>query len=425
VADNPLNDLIQNPSPSPETGQEYTWKVREQTERIMAWFLRVLPSNYVAQVTGPFYTLQFQAAAEQIAKFQILGQEIYKDSDYNYTRPEYLWEILGTLVFPDGVSRGDVPSVNGDISYRTFLKNMVLLLLKGATPEAVQEGAGLLTDATVTVVEKFLGARNPGSAWGLDDQFTFEVNVEQDGGTAFPDDPFTLQENVRIILRALKPAHTLYEYRHLFQDVFGEIQDEASWSMGLYHYDDLRKFCYGAKAITGTAGETLSARTLFRDSTRSFQSVVTGAIITISGGTNAGQYQVREVLTFPGGDDGTARPYTTSPTGLVGSAKVTGGVLVDSAQDWGLAVVGEALTFTTGGNAGTYLLMDVLGPGGGPVGAAAGPGTQVTVAPSVLRLFRPMPVAAVNQTYSVDVDRLGVKVPKTITGEDVSVQFLP
>ena len=427
MADNPLisRELTQNPSPSPEVGQEFILRVSEQTERIMAWFLKVLPSNYVAQIKGPFYSLQFQAAAEQIANFQVLGQEVYKDSDYDYTRPEYLWEILGTLVFPDAVKRRDVPTVDGDTEYRTFLQNMVLLLLKGATPEAVEEGAGLLTDATVTVVEKFLGSRDVGSAWDLDDQFTFEVNVEQDGGTAFPDDPFTLQENVRIILRALKPAHTLYDYRHVFREAFGEIEAELSWSMGAYYYDDMRKFCQGAKAIVGAAGETMSTRTLFRDSTRSFNSVVMGAVLTITSGSNAGQHQVREVKTFPGGDDSTARAYTTAPTGLTGFASVTSGVLVDTSQNWGLAAKGEVLTFTVGSNAGSYLLADILGPTGGPVGVVAGPGTQVTVEPSVLRVQRRMNVAATGQGYSVDVDRLGVREPQTILDEDVAPQFLP
>lgn len=427
MTDNPLSNMevSQNPSPSPETGQDFIQKVNDQTERIMAWFLAVLPSNYVAQIKGPFYSLQFQAAAEQIAKFQVLSQEVYKDSDYDYTRADYLWEILGTLVFPDAERRRDVPQVEGDIEYRTFLKNMVLLLLDGATPDTVEAGAGLLTDATVTVLEKVIASRNTGSAWDMDDQFTFEVNVEQGGGTEFPADPFTLQENVRIILRALKPAHTLYEYRHIFREAMGEIQAEMSWSMGTYYYDDMRKWCQGAKSIRGSTGETLSTRTLFRDSTRSFNSVVEGAVLTISSGTNAGQHQVRAVLTFPGGDDATARSYTTSPTGLTGRARVVNGVLVDDLQDWGLAVKGEVLTFTVGGNVGSYLLADIQGPYGGPVGVAPGPGTEITVEPSVLRLLRPMAVAATGQSYSVDVDRLGVREPRTITDEDVSSQFLP
>ena len=45
----------------------------------------------------------------------------------------------------------------------------------------MKEGAGLLADSdvVVAVVEKFLGARNPGSAWGIDNQFEFEINVER------------------------------------------------------------------------------------------------------------------------------------------------------------------------------------------------------------------------------------------------------
>lgn len=426
ATDNPISKLTvtQNPAPFPESGQDYLDKVRQQTTAILAQFIKVLPSNYVSRTTGPFYTLQFQAAAEQLAAFQVTAQEVFKDSDYDYTRPEFLWEVLGTLVFPGATKQGGVPSVDGDKTYRDFLKRMVLLLLQGATPSAMAEGAGLLTSADVLLLERFLEAREPGSAFSIDDQFFFDLLIEESGGTAFPSEPFVLQENVRIILKALKPAHVLYGYSHLFREAFGPLfSDDYSWELSSYYYDDFRKFCYGAKAITGTAGVTLSGRMLFSDATRSFESVQVGGLLTVSSGVNAGSYRVTEVLTFPLTTDTTARAYITSPTGLTGTATVNLGVVSDSSQDFGAAVEGEVLTFATGPNAGSYRLQTLLGTSGGEVGVAIGPATQVRVSSSMLRLETRMPAAAVGQSYTVGVDRLGVRVPKTILGEDVSEQF--
>jgi len=254
AADDPTNPLdaitlSQNPSPFPETGQDFLDKVRLQTSAILAQFIKVLPSNYVSRTTGPFYTLQFQAAAEQLAVFQVTAQEVFKDADYDYTRPEFLWEVLGSFVFPEATT---VPTVDGDQAYRTFLKKMVLLLLRGATPGVMQEGAELLTEADVLLLERFLEAREPGSAFTIDDQFFVDLLVEEGGGTSFPAQPFVLQENVRLILKALKPAHVLYSYSHLFRETFGTLfVDTYSWEMSAYYYDDFRKFCYGAKEITG------------------------------------------------------------------------------------------------------------------------------------------------------------------------------
>lgn len=453
--------LAQNPSPVGKSGQDRITTKREQVDRIMEVFLQLLPSNYVSQVQGPFYTIQFQAAAEAIADFQITAQEVFSDADYDYIRGEFLFQLLGSLVFPDAATDG-YPTLAGDLTYREFLRRMVLLLLKGATKDAVEGGLDLLSDATFSVIEKVVEARaatkrvwnkttgrwetQPGSAWGLDDQFEFEINVEytdpETGLQRFPVDPLILQENVRIVMRALKPAHTLYEYRHLFRETFSQFFSAShSWNLDTYYYEDFRKFCCGAKQVVGSAGVTWADRSLFSDTTREFDQISPGAELTVLSGPNGihaggqegtvastdrrhiGRYRVKEILAFPVGTDSTARPYTTSG-GLAGTATVTGDVIEDPNQDWSQAVEGETLTFSEGPNAGTYRLKMVLGNNGGPVGEAVGPGTKVRVALSLLRLEQRMRQTTMGQQYNVAVDRLGVQEPRQVSGEDVSLFFV-
>jgi len=454
--------LVQNPSPVGGSGQGRIKTRREQVDSIMSVFLQLLPSNYVSQVQGPFYTIQFQAAAEAIADFQITAQEAFADSDYDYVRGEFLFQLLGSLVFPDATTDG-FPTLKGDLTYREFLKRMVQLLLQGATKSTIEGGLELLSAATFTVIEKALAARSttkkvwnvttgrweiqPGSAWGLDDQFEFEINVSHTdpdtGLERFPEDPYVLQENVRIVMRALKPAHTLYEYRHLFTEVFGQFfSASSSWDLSSYYYEDFRKFCCGTKQVSGAAGITWTDRTLFSDTTVEFDQISVGADLVVLSGPNSihigglegtgastdwrqvGRYRVEDVLAFPVGTDATARAYTTVPGNLSGFATVTGDVIEDADQDWSLAVEGEALTFTTGPNAGTYRLKWVQGNDGGPVGEAAGPGTRVRVALCLLRLDRRMKVATTGQQFTVSVDRLGVQEPHQVTGEDASLFFV-
>jgi hypothetical protein len=341
----------------------------------------------------------------------------------------------------------------------------------------------LLTEADIEVIERAVIARKMGelSGWGWDDQFTFEINVSETvddpiegdilgenpntplfGGDPlddpgfildpnltdpaigrpqekFPEDPFRLQENVRLVLRALKPAHTLYDYRHLFREYFGEMfTGSMSWSMDLYYYEDQRRFCLGAQRVTGDAGETLTDRSLFVDPTRDFSSISPGAELLILTGPNSivasttdpgyvGRYQVAEVRAFPVGDDTTSRSYTTSG-GLTGSATVSGDVIEDVTGDFASVSEGETLTFSEGPNAGTYRLSYLLGIGGGRIGYTTFPSgqvfTRVRVSPSVLRIEERMPEATTGQSYEVGVDRLGVQVPREVTGEDASVYFL-
>jgi len=461
VADKPSDkDLIpwldpQNPSPVGVDSQNKKNCVQEQTDKIMEIFRQLIPSNYASQVQGPWYTMQFQAAAEQIAKIQCTAQEVLADGFWEYTRPEFLYQILGLLVFPDALTDG-TPTIPGDISYRDFLRNMVRLLLGGSTKANVTAGLQLLTDATVEVIERGIEARKlgPSCAWGLDDLFTFEVNVEgvpkvvgraevglPGTGTVelgrFPADLFTLQTNVLLVLKALKPAHTLYDYRNLFRDNFDQLfTDTPAYDLRTYYYDDLRTYCLGRESVTGTGGITLTDKSLFTDPTRDFSSILPGAELVVLTGPNSttaspadagyvGHYRVVDILVFPVGDDATLRGYTTSPTGLTGFASVSGDEITDTGQNWALAEEGEQLTFLTGPNAGTYRLKTLVGSYGGPLGKALGPATIVRAAPSMLRVRYYMASAATGQEYTVGVDRLGVQVPHAVTGEDASMYFTP
>jgi len=120
--------IDQNPSLVGFDSQSKKDRIREQVDRIMEVFYQLLPSNYVSQVQGPHYTMRFQAAAEQIAEIQITAQEVLADGYWEYTRPEFLHQILGSLVFPDSEADG-LPVIAGDLSYREFLRRMVELLL--------------------------------------------------------------------------------------------------------------------------------------------------------------------------------------------------------------------------------------------------------------------------------------------------------
>jgi len=451
------SSLTQNPSLVELPSQDRYQQVRSQVDQILEVFLEALPSNYVSQVSGPNYILHFQAIAEQLAEFQIGIQEVFSDNIFAYTRPEFLFQILGLLVFPDGATDG-IPTLEGDLTYRDFLRKMVRLLLQGATKATIEEGIGCLTTADIEVIERGLLRRILGddSAWGPGDQFAFEINLSRIVGTTevdgeevdlygFPaEDPFTFQRNLELVLKALKPAHTLYDLRFVFKDSFGGddgeggelFEDSVSWDLRSYYYGDFRKYCLGAQCIASDNGETLTDRSLFSDPTVSFALIEPGAELVVLTGENSinaetddrgdiGRYRVAEILVFPVGDDSTARAYTTSPTGLTGTATVSGKIFEDTAQDFGLAVEGEILTLSEGPNAGSYRLQDLAGLSGGPLGHVSGgePYTRVIASPSLLRIERRMPIATTGQSYTLTVDRLGIQKPNVVTGEDVSQFF--
>lgn len=455
--------VTQNPAPVRPVSQDYFNEIRSQVELILENFRETdTASNYVAQIQGPYYTLQFQAFTEQIANFAIVAEQTAIDNNYDFTRSEFLYQVIGSLVFPD-TSRG-IPRLPGDVTYRTFLQQMVDLLLSEATAENQRQGIQIMTNALVTVIEKHIaGRQNPNTFWDASFQHEFEINIEGKGtwtitnddgveeiiegefGTGFPKNPFLLEQwvailrtNADLVMRALKPAHNLFEYRHLFRDEFGDITDDPSLDGQAYFYDDFRKFCQGAKELLSDDGETLTDKTLFRDVTLDFKSVRPGATLEIlsgpnasptNGGTNTlrkGLYKVVTALRMPSGADSTPRAYTTSPTGLSGELTVEDeGILNDPNQDWSLVEEGEVVTISGGPNAGNYRLDTLLDSEGGPISEIpSGVGvTRVQVAVSLLRLDQRVPTVVGSQSYRVEVDHLGVRVPKVVEDEDVSAMF--
>ena len=444
----------QNPAPVPVSGQQGIRTRRDVVDAVLRTFQQVLPSNYVSTVPGPFYVLQFQAAAEQIANLQLTLEDISLESDVDFARPEFIWQMIGTLVFPN-LRKAPVgpPEVDGDLTYREFLRRMIVLLLQGATEETVQEGLTLLTEAVVEVIAKVDFSDRPISAWGFGEQHEFEINVlcqtvftnpstgeliVGEIGTGFPADPFRVLRNNLRILRALKPAKAIFEYRHLFLDAFVDLfSAEPFFELDPWYYEDFRKFCCGMKELTGDAGVTLPGRMLFSDVTRDFRSVPPGATLEVLDGPNSGpsnggtdtatlgRYRVTGVLRMPSGADPTPRAYTTTPTGLSGLATIEDdGVVEDDSQDFSNAVEGETIAISAGPNTGQYRLETLLGNTGGPVGEVT-PGsgvTRVRVAPSIIQILTRMPQEATGQSYRVSLERLGVRTPFTVLGEDVSAQ---
>lgn len=426
-----IPNIAQNPAPNPVTGQGAQDEKTQLVGDILKNFRRVLPSNWVSQTNGPWYSLQFQAMAEQLADIQLSSTEILKDSSWDFTRPDFLWQVLGSFVFPGATDKSGIPQIDGDTSYRTFLQKMVEFLLLGATKSSMVGGVEALdSNLTVTILERYLQTppRDPSGGYTLKDQFTVDVFVETLSGE-FPSDPFTMKRNAELVLAALKPAHVLYTYSHLFRDAFDKIADDAgglSFDLDSYYYDDVRKYHLGAQALSGDNGRTLQNRRLFSDPEFSFVHIREGAQLRVITGPNRGLYRVTGKMYLVSGVDPIPRSFS------IDSTPVTSGVLevtdertlvLSPSPNWGIIPLDAKITISSGPNAGVYRLDTVLGNRGGPVGSSGLLGPRVRVSPSILVVDKRMSSMVGGQTYEVGVDRLGTQTPQVVASEDASIQF--
>jgi hypothetical protein len=359
--------------------------------------------------------------AEQLADIQIAATEVYKDNLFDFTRTDFLWQTLGSLVFPDS----DLPTIDGDIRYRDFLRSMVLALLEGSKKSSMESGLSALdTGLSFTILERYLESppRDPGGAYSISDQFSADVLIE-----GLPGDPFVLLKNAEIVLGALKPAHVLCSYSYLLRDEIPQPTDVGGLSLTLepYYYDDPRKWCLGVKEISGQ-GDTLSLRTLFSDPDVSFSGVTTNPDCTlyVTSGPNSGRYRVVSTRALLSGPDPVPRPYTLSTGGGGNLVALSPDSVQDPLRDWGTLPVDTRVHITSGPNAGVYRIETVLGSSGGPIGTVGISGDRVRFSRSILELSSRMPEVATGQQYSVTVERLGVQTTRVVVDEDSSSQFL-
>ena len=229
-------------------GKEYNLRLLQRAQTIFSGMLRLLPSNYVSGIEGPNYTLELKAVAVELARLELALEDIGFDRDFERTRPEFLYSIIGYLVFLNG----KLPSLEfSDTEFRTFLLNLIRIYFRGSIPDAIREAADLFLTQDFSVLENFLQTRAGASGYDISDQFGFAIEVET-GGT-FPPEIFDIDTSLRLVIDTIRAAHTLFRLRYIFEDNYnpndpqGEILDAYRWRMSDYHYEDYRSYWTGLR----------------------------------------------------------------------------------------------------------------------------------------------------------------------------------
>ena len=83
-------------------GKEYNLRVLQRAQSIFSTLLDLLPSNWISGVEGPSYTLELKAIAVELAKIELALEDVNRDISFETTRSEFLYSIVGYLVFING-----------------------------------------------------------------------------------------------------------------------------------------------------------------------------------------------------------------------------------------------------------------------------------------------------------------------------------
>jgi len=234
-----------------QKGKEYNFRLAQRAQSIFTTLLNLLPSNWVSTIQGPNYTNEVKAVAVELARLELALEDVDFDSNFLNTRSDFLYSIIGYLVFLNG----KLPQTTfDDVEFKSFLLNVIRIYFQGSVPSSMRDGVELFVSDGVSVTENFLLVRAGASGLDISDQFGFQIDIEALGGAGFPEDVFTLDSNIRLILDIIRPAHTLFRIRYLFRDDYtpnqddgGKILDSSRWRLSNYYYDDFRVFPQGLK----------------------------------------------------------------------------------------------------------------------------------------------------------------------------------
>jgi len=229
------------------SGKEYERRVLQRGQAIFRTMLGLLGSNYVSSVQGPNYTVEMKAVAIELAKIELAFEDLNLDLDFRFTRSDFLYSIIGYLVFLNG--RVPPGLAADDAEFRRFLLALIRIYFQGSVPKSIRDAVDLLFEEDFSVLENFLLVREGASGLDISDQFGFQISLETDG--SFPENLFDLQSALRTVLDIIRPAHTLFRIRYVFTDEYipndeiGRILDDFRWRMSNYYYDDFRRYWQG------------------------------------------------------------------------------------------------------------------------------------------------------------------------------------
>jgi hypothetical protein len=222
--------------------------------------MAMLSSFYTAEIPSTNYGVELKAFAQELARIKIRLDDTQTDTQFSAVRSEFLYQIIGYLVFTDG----KLPTIAfDDIGFKTFLLAIINIYFQGSIPLSIQEGIQLFTSDNVTVRENYLEVEQGNSDFDISDQFTFDVDFEISGNVV-PQNFTDLNDNLKLMIGLIKPAHTLFRIQYIFKDTIDKTKwlDTYTWDMQNYNYEDIRRNWSGLKGVNrlGAQEENLILR---------------------------------------------------------------------------------------------------------------------------------------------------------------------
>jgi hypothetical protein len=253
--------------------------------------LGLLDSTYRADVPSTNYAMHLKSIAFESARFLCITEQVRDDIYFESVRGEFISQNFASFLFP--FNRFPTTEYT-DESIRNFYLSIVEAYFGGSTKDNIIKSLIRFTGGVnIGILENFLLAREDSTLDPIINKFLFSVNISVS-------DPRIkniekLQEDVEFLLSIIKPAHTTFTTRLLFDEFFDvfrkgctplfdenglpvvthdgfdvklkqsntSICDTSHFDLYNYFYEDIRKPCGVPKVV-----EINNEVVLFEDITR-------------------------------------------------------------------------------------------------------------------------------------------------------------
>ncbi len=402
----PLSDQLPGPLGAPDAARADADALL--TDAGSAAAAGYMGSTYVSEVGGPLYR-DLQEAAVEVgsALAHADAEEVLADATWAWTRSDLLGEVVRKSIV-----EADIPNLPSDRAVRRLARTVAVLLLRGATPEAVGQAVAEAIAAVslssssdiprVVVREVGVALQELGPRAAQLLPGAIEVEVPFPPGADFGVEDAT----VRAVIAATKPAAVSADVRYVAREQVSLHDDAdalADECMELNHDDDARWY-FSGRAPQWGEGMVLAGN-LVADASRDFLFAPPGAVLYawVPGWPREARRRVNRAACPLEALGDKLVSYETTPTGLRGFGVVRDGHWLDDPdQDFSRVIAGERLRV-----GGMEWPLDALGGAyGGPLGRALGRCTRVSVARCAVEVDIPLP-SGVAVRYLVEADRRG------------------
>lgn len=241
------------------TGAEFDKDINEKADLAVKRMLNNLPDNYPNTEFSRISSV-FRSFSEERERMISCLYAIGDDQFYGNTRPEYLFQILGDLLFLNGKSAGTQYT---DYTYRDFLLKVKNAYLKGSGKDSIQESLSDIIGFPVILRELYKESRLTNSPTSIKDTHKIIAEIFMDVATQDQlTNLSTVIQDLYFFIALIKPAHTLFDTRLIFADSFNisncsytDFATDANGNVFNYEYVTLDHSVYALSKMSKFTGD--------------------------------------------------------------------------------------------------------------------------------------------------------------------------